>query len=615
MEEMWTARETGGYSCHDLARRNLQVTAERFLPDVMCACSPGHFGSGTNCSRCLQNTFNDQMDQRKCQACPEGGKAPAGSQALSACECPYGVPGNVQNETICRCNPGEALSSDHECLSCGKLHLVCNAPGSLVATAPLEPGHIRLKEPSEEIFECLDRQHCRNSSCTPGRAGVLCAACAQDYRASKNVCVECKNVSSEKRLSIGLGCATTLVIVAATAWILRRHAEQKPSPRSQCLRQLLLAQLLPLLQLTQLWTVLGALTPAVDPAANVADAANVTDADDGAQGDALLGYLEALQFTTSEVQNFLALQCLYDGATVRSMFAIATPLVPLLLLIACGCLEVFSRGLGIRVGLKMLTVLFIGGASGSAQLLGCQRTDGAGTPLKEFAFRPLFPHERCDEALWVDRIGWATAICYGLVIPCFLGFLFAKQNVVMRKVKTVLMHTTCDDGKVRVWLQGLESKQSFKDAMLSKRLAASAAACLAIDVKGSAVVELQKDAVIVTPTTNIFRASGDSGVSSLVSGADMKDTKVLQRQVMAQMLMERSILEEETDRFMLGAKQLFCKYATPPNAKTSGWRCARRWLQRPWSRWWLWTTCGSAWPSPWAWRWSPASRSPLLSRR
>ena len=37
-------------------------------------------------------------------------------------------------------------------------------------------------------------------------------------------------------------------------------------------------------------------------------------------------------------------------------------------------------------------------------------------------------------------------------------------------------------------------------------------------------------------------------VSSLVFGADMKDTKVLQRHVMAQMLMERSILEEETDR-------------------------------------------------------------------
>ena len=33
---------------------------------------------------------------------------------------------------------------------------------------------------------------------------------------------------------------------------------------------------------------------------------------------------------------------------------------------------------GIRIGLKTLTVLFIGGASGSAQLLACQRRDGAG---------------------------------------------------------------------------------------------------------------------------------------------------------------------------------------------------------------------------------------------
>ena len=92
---------------------------------------------------------------------------------------------------------------------------------------------------------------------------------------------------------------------------------------------------------------------------------------------------------------------------------------------------------GIRVGLKMLTVLFIGGASGSAQLLGCQRTDGAGgwfsaqqmilvnsatvlvcsawysfsgTPLKEFAFRPLFPHERCEEALWVWSLAFWTII-------------------------------------------------------------------------------------------------------------------------------------------------------------------------------------------------------------
>ena len=85
--------------------------------------------------------------------------------------------------------------------------------------------------------------------------------------------------------------------------------------------------------------------------------------------------------------------------------------------------------------------------------------------MKKFAFRPLFPHEQCEEDPWVDRIGWATSTCYGLFIPCFLAFLFAKQNVVMQKVKLVLMHTTCDEGTVKVWLQGLDSKQSFKDRL------------------------------------------------------------------------------------------------------------------------------------------------------
>ena len=46
----------------------------------------------------------------------------------------------------------------------------------------------------------------------------------------------------------------------------------QPSPRSECLLQLIMAQLAALLQLTQLWTVLAGLTPAADTAANVADA-------------------------------------------------------------------------------------------------------------------------------------------------------------------------------------------------------------------------------------------------------------------------------------------------------------------------------------------------------
>ena len=64
------------------------------------------------------------------------------------------------------------------------------------------------------------------------------------------------------------------------------------------------------------------------------------------QGDWLLSNLEMFQFTTSELQSFIALQCIFDGELVRTAFAIATPLMPLALLLLCGGLEVYSKGLG-----------------------------------------------------------------------------------------------------------------------------------------------------------------------------------------------------------------------------------------------------------------------------
>ena len=42
-------------------------------------------------------------------------------------------------------------------------------------------------------------------------------------------------------------------------------------------------------------------------------------------GDPLLGYLAALQFTSSEVQNFLALQCLYDALAQDFVFSSFVP--------------------------------------------------------------------------------------------------------------------------------------------------------------------------------------------------------------------------------------------------------------------------------------------------
>ena len=62
-------------------------------------------------------------------------------------------------------------------------------------------------------------------------------------------------------------------------------------------------------------------------------------------GDDFLS-LEAFQLTTNELQNFLALQCIFEGTAVRVFFATATPLMPLALLLACCFLEFFSKGMG-----------------------------------------------------------------------------------------------------------------------------------------------------------------------------------------------------------------------------------------------------------------------------
>eukprot|EP00913_Durusdinium_trenchii_P019936 g18739.t1 len=294
---------------------------------------------------------------------------------------------------------------------------------------------------------------------------------AHPLRVSAEVIRRAIKSGMELRLCIMLGSAIALTLLAAAAWHMR-HRVPSLSQSNKCLLQLLLEQLAALLQLTQLWAVLGRLRRPISSG---------TQTEEQSSSDLVLSLLEVLQFTSTE-----------DGVAVRSLFALATPLVPLLILLLCSCAEIFSRGLGICVGLKILTVLFIGGASGSAQLLGCQEVDGAGVPLKHFAFRPLFPQQRCSEAPWVDRIGWTTAFCYGVLIPCFLGFLFAKQNVVMRRVKAAM-------------------------------------------------------------------------VESLVFGSDTEELEALQWHFMAQMLMERSILEQKEDRVMLGAKQLFCKYAKCEN--------------------------------------------------
>ena len=60
-------------------------------------------------------------------------------------------------------------------------------------------------------------------------------------------------------------------------------------------------------------------------------------------------------------------------------------------------------------------------------------------------------------AIQVDWIGRTCATFYGVIIPCFLAFLFAKQHVTMRQSKMFLVHAHRVHEEVTLQLQGNEA--------------------------------------------------------------------------------------------------------------------------------------------------------------
>ena len=126
--------------------------------------------------------------------------------------------------------------------------------------------------------------------------------------------------------------------------------------RCSCAVDLIEPQLTVLLQLAQLWSVLRRLAQPLEGDVDLASNATVANGAGrgpqgarmgslGTPGDELLS-LEAFQLTSNELQNFVALQCIFEGTAVRVFFATATPLMPLALLLACCFLEIFSKGMG-----------------------------------------------------------------------------------------------------------------------------------------------------------------------------------------------------------------------------------------------------------------------------
>ena len=62
----------------------------------------------------------------------------------------------------------------------------------------------------------------------------------------------------------------------------------------------------------------------------------------------------------------------------------------------------------------------------------------------------------------VDWIGHACATGYGVVIPCFLALLFAKQHLTMRQCKTFIAQSD-DKEEVTLQLQVLSAAEPLED--------------------------------------------------------------------------------------------------------------------------------------------------------
>ncbi|CAJ1357015.1 unnamed protein product [Effrenium voratum] len=236
--------------------------------------------------------------------------------------------------------------------------------------------------------------------CSEGRTGVLCAACTAGHYATKGECEKCQETSQEDKLHLwGMAAAVAAIGLglAGVAWLSRGTVTEywkQADVKWHVLKELAARQAVVLLQVVQLYGVLAALAP--DPSTG-----------QGASRESFWErtYVDAFQLNLAQTQDAFRLQCLWNGDKVLLASALASPVAPLVMLLACGLLEIIkpsAGGLarkteGAGAAFKILTIFFIGGARESATLLRCQLVDKGGAPLGDFAFLQKLPFLLCSE--------------------------------------------------------------------------------------------------------------------------------------------------------------------------------------------------------------------------
>ena len=339
-------------------------------------------------------------------------------------------------------------------------------------------GFARVAPNSMQAFKCFgsgctsanaDRDHL---GCVKGYKGTLCSDCMPHYHRDGAKCKPCpKNAPTFPWLGVGVFLLIISIIVTLVTLVISRRPSQT-DPRNassfDAVKTLAASQGSVLLQICQLWPIMSGLSTIQSEGSGMWE----------------MPYVEALQLSFQSFKESLTLQCYYDGTIVRWIFALVSPIIPLLVILACLTLESYDRGMGIGTALKALTLVYIGGASACSELFRCQTVDANGDKLPvEFHFRKYLPNLGCETVPDVDAVAYGTAFCYGVLIPTCLLYLYVKQQVQTQQVRTCFAAALFSEKEINIsWQKIVEYTDSKKETQ--RHLVASATAYVSVLFRG-----------------------------------------------------------------------------------------------------------------------------------
>ena len=412
---------------------------------------------------------------------------------------------------------GEVSLRNGECVFCEAQGLNCSGEENQAASAPPLQGFARVDFNAEKAFLCLPpSERCKPAAnapdnsqlgCAPEYTAPLCVACREKHFASGKLCKPCTSAASVSAVSVSvLGTVVGLLLAVLVGVCVWKFRAQNAAPEVTqevrafgAAKHLLLLQAPVLLQTVQLWCLLGGLTGAKDP-------------DGTSTGPWELSYLQTLLLTAQDLRSLLKVECHMNGTFARNMFTIASPVLPLCLLLCCILVDFVRPSVGVGFALKIISVFFIGGAFSCYQLTACQRVDGVGEFLPSAdSFYVHFPHVKCHSNMntgnekhlevIIFRVFCFTALAYSAVIPGFLMRMMARQYVALQDSQLAVVQVTSKEHTRILRMKRLGHAPLSKDkfeAPMKKQLVAAAASHMVIHMGGRVQVKLHEDAISIT---------------------------------------------------------------------------------------------------------------------